>query len=123
MAMSTASTLLNHLVATLRAMEVFAEVSLAAPDATRTPTPRADVTFDGLERVAMDDAPGPAWRLAAVFVSRARDGSPSDANWLKAEHYRREFERLASSLQLTPDPAGGPSGGMVTMGNVTLRRV
>jgi len=61
--------------------------------------------------------------LAAVFVSRAKDGSPTDANWLKAEHYRREFERLSASLQLTPDPADGPSGGVVAMGHVTLRRV
>jgi len=61
--------------------------------------------------------------LAAVFVSRARDGSPTDANWLKAEHYRREFERLSASLQLTPDPADGQPGGVVAMGHVTLRRV
>jgi hypothetical protein len=61
--------------------------------------------------------------LAAVFVSRAKDGAPSDANWLKAEHYRREFERLSASLQLTPEPVDGKSGGVVAMGNVTLRRV
>jgi len=61
--------------------------------------------------------------LAAIFVSRAQDGKSTDANWLKAEHYRREFERLSTSLQLTPDPADGPSGGVVALGNVTLRRV
>ena len=61
--------------------------------------------------------------LAAIFVSRARDGTPTDANWLKAEHYRREFERLSTSLQLTFDPADGPGGGVVGLGNVTLRRV
>jgi len=73
MAMSIASNLLNHLVATLRDMNVFAEVSLAAPDATRTPTPRADVTFDGLERMAIDDTPETAWRLAAVVRITVRD--------------------------------------------------
>ncbi|MCL2700642.1 MAG: hypothetical protein FWE88_02985 [Phycisphaerae bacterium] len=61
--------------------------------------------------------------LAAVFVSRAQDGTAADANWLKAEHYRREFERLSSSLQLTPESSDGLGGGVVAMGNVTLRRV
>jgi hypothetical protein len=63
---SIASRILNHLVATLRNLGGFAEVSLAASDVARTATPRADVTFDGLERLALDDAPDPAWRLAAV---------------------------------------------------------
>jgi len=78
-AISTASNILNHLVATLRTLDVFAEVSLAAPDATRTPTPRADVTFEGLERLALDDAPEQAWRLAAVVRITVRDERNDDA--------------------------------------------
>jgi len=65
-AISTASNILNHIVTTLRNTLAFAEVSLATPDATRSATPRADVTFDGLEHRALDDATGGAWRLSAV---------------------------------------------------------
>ena len=78
-AISTASNILNHIVATLRDACEFAEVSQAAPDATRTAMPRADVIFDGLERRALDDAPDAAWRLAAVVRISVRNERNDDA--------------------------------------------
>ncbi|MCL2700643.1 MAG: hypothetical protein FWE88_02990 [Phycisphaerae bacterium] len=76
---STATKILNHIVATLRDTGAFAEVSLAATDAARMTLPRADVTFDGLERLALDDAPVAAWRLAAVVRIRVRNEHNDDA--------------------------------------------
>ena len=62
--------------------------------------------------------------LAAVFVARAESASPADANWVKAEHYRREFLRLQLQLRLAVDSdADGVAERTRTLGNVSLRRV
>jgi hypothetical protein len=61
--------------------------------------------------------------LAAVFTARAEGAAPSDANWIKAEHYRREYQRLTSRLRLAVDADGdGKAERTRTLGNVTLRR-
>ena len=78
-AISTAANILDHLVSTLRETHAFGEVSLAAGETARTATPRADVAFDGLERLALDDAPGSAWRLAAVVRIRVCNEQNDDA--------------------------------------------
>jgi len=62
--------------------------------------------------------------LATVFVARAESASPADANWIKAEHYRREFLRLQLQLRLAVDAdADGVAERTRTLGNVSLRRV
>jgi len=76
---STAANILDHLVATLRGLNAFDDVSLAAADTARTATPRADVAFDGLERLPLDDAPGSAWRLSAVVRIRVSSERNDDA--------------------------------------------
>ncbi|MHC4981545.1 MAG: hypothetical protein ACYTF6_00040 [Planctomycetota bacterium] len=62
--------------------------------------------------------------LASVFVARAENATPSDANWIKAEHYRNEFLRHQLQLRLVVDSDGdGQAEASRTLGNVTLRRV
>jgi len=61
--------------------------------------------------------------LAAIFTARAEGAQPCDPNWLKAEHYRREYRRLQLQLRLTVDADGdGLAERTRTLGNVTLRR-
>ncbi len=62
--------------------------------------------------------------LAAVFVARAENASPADANWVKAEHYRGRFRSLQSQLRLAVDANGdGVAEQTRTLGNVALRRI
>jgi len=62
--------------------------------------------------------------LAAIFAARADHTRAEDANWIKAEHYRREFHRLRPQLRLTVDEDGdGVAEQTRALGNVTLRRV
>jgi hypothetical protein len=62
--------------------------------------------------------------LAAIFVARAENASDSDANWIKAQHYRAEFARLQPQLRLAVDADGDGSAEQTrALGNVTLRRV
>jgi hypothetical protein len=62
--------------------------------------------------------------LAAVFVARAENATPADANWIKAEHYRNEFRRLQLQLRLSVDADGdGRAEQTRALGNVALRRV
>jgi len=61
--------------------------------------------------------------LASVFVARAENATSADANWIKAEYYRREFTRLQTQLRLAVDIDGdGTAEATRTLGNVTLRR-
>jgi len=62
--------------------------------------------------------------LAAIFVARAENASPADANWVKAEHYRDGFASLQSQLRLAVDADGdGVAEQTRTLGNVALRRI
>ncbi len=62
--------------------------------------------------------------LASVFVARAENAVPTDANWIKSEHYRREFGRMQLQLRLAVDADGdGRAEQTRTLGNITLRRV
>lgn len=62
--------------------------------------------------------------LASVFVARAENATSADANWIKAEHYRREFARSQNQLRLAIDIDGdGTAESTRTLGNVTLRRL
>ncbi len=61
--------------------------------------------------------------LASVFVARAENAAASDANWIKAEHYRREYQKLQLQLRLVVDLDGdGRAEQTRTLGNVALRR-
>jgi len=61
--------------------------------------------------------------LGTVFVARAENAMPHDANWVKAEHYRNEFRRLSLQLRLAIDLDGdGKAEHTRTLGNVNLRR-
>jgi hypothetical protein len=62
--------------------------------------------------------------LGSIFVARAENAQPGDANWIKAEHYRQEFRRLQLQLRLVVDANGdGKAEQTRTLGNVALRRV
>lgn len=62
--------------------------------------------------------------LASVFVARAEGATPSDANWIKAEYYRRQFLAMQLALRLAVDTDGdGVAEQTRTLGNVTLRRL
>ena len=62
--------------------------------------------------------------LSSIYVARAENASPSDANWVKAEHYRNRFRAAQSQLRLTVDADGdGTAEQTRALGNVTLRRV
>jgi hypothetical protein len=62
--------------------------------------------------------------LASVFLARADNAEPFDANWSKAEHYRRQFQTLQMQLRLAVDADGdGTAEQTRTLGNISLRRV
>lgn len=62
--------------------------------------------------------------LAGVFLARADNARTDDANWIKAEHYRREFLQAQNHLRLAVDADGdGTAETTRTLGNVTLKRV
>lgn len=61
--------------------------------------------------------------LAAIFVARAENPGGADANWIKSEHYRREFRKLQLQLRLVTDADGDGSAERTrTLGNIALRR-
>jgi hypothetical protein len=62
--------------------------------------------------------------LSGIFVARAENAAPGDANWIKAEHYRRLFQAGQIQLRLAVDADGdGTAQQTRSLGNVTLRRV
>lgn len=62
--------------------------------------------------------------LADLFLARADNARPHDANWIKAEYHRAEFLRAQDQLRLACDADGdGVAEHTRTLGNVSLRRV
>ena len=62
--------------------------------------------------------------LSAIFVARADNAADQDANWTKAEHYRRQFARQQLQLRLAVDADGdGEAEQTRTLGNISLRRL
>lgn len=61
--------------------------------------------------------------LSEVFIARSESGDTQDAHWLKAEHYRRSFQKILLQLRLAVDANGdGIAERTRSLGNVTLRR-
>lgn len=61
--------------------------------------------------------------LAAVFTARASNATDADANWVKAEFYRRGHVAAVSALRLARDIDGdGFAEQTRTLGNIALRR-
>jgi len=62
--------------------------------------------------------------LSSVFVSRADNATDRDANWVKAEHYRQQFDRQQLQLRLVVDSdSDGTAEQTRTLGNIILRRL
>ncbi|MCD4823590.1 MAG: hypothetical protein K8S55_03215 [Phycisphaerae bacterium] len=62
--------------------------------------------------------------LAKLYLARADNARPHDANWIKAEYYRDEFKRMQNQLRLAVDIDGdGEAERTRTLGNVSLKRV
>ena len=62
--------------------------------------------------------------LASVYTARAENAAAEDANWTKAEHYRRVFRRRQVRLRLAVDAdSDGTAESTRTLGHVALRRV
>lgn len=62
--------------------------------------------------------------LASLFRARADNARPHDANWIKADYYRAEFDRARLRLRLDTDvDANGLTENTRTLGHVHLRRV
>ena len=61
--------------------------------------------------------------LAAIFTARAANATGADANWTKAEHYRRQHVAATAAIRLAQDTDGdGLAERTRTLGNVSLRR-
>lgn len=62
--------------------------------------------------------------LAGIYLARAQNARPHDANWIKAEYYRLEYRRLLTTLRLAVDADGdGTAEQTRSLGNVQLKRV
>ncbi len=62
--------------------------------------------------------------LAGIYLARADNARPNDANWIKAEYHRSEFLRCQDQLRLAVDLDGdGVAEQTRTLGNVYLKRV
>ncbi len=62
--------------------------------------------------------------LADIFVARADNAQPTDANWIKAQHYRQLHRTLLLQLRLAVDADGnGLAEQTRSLGNVTLTRI
>jgi hypothetical protein len=62
--------------------------------------------------------------LAGLFLARADNARPHDANWIKAEFHRAEFLRCQDQLRLAVDTDGdGVAEETRTLGNVYLKRI
>jgi hypothetical protein len=61
--------------------------------------------------------------LAEIFVARADNAAPNDANWIKGEHYRKLHRQMLLQLRLVADTDGdGDAEQTRSLGNMTLRR-
>ena len=61
--------------------------------------------------------------LASVFTARASNATGDDANWVKAEFYRRQHVAAVGTLRLAKDIDGdGLAEHTRTLANVSLRR-
>ena len=61
--------------------------------------------------------------LAAIFTARASNAIDTDANWVKAEHYRQLYTTTLPALRLAQDANGdGLAESTRTLGNVSFRR-
>jgi hypothetical protein len=61
--------------------------------------------------------------LAGLFLARADNARPYDANWIKAEFYRDRFRLAQNQLRLAVDLDGdGTAEQTRTLGNVLLKR-
>lgn len=61
--------------------------------------------------------------LAAIFTALASNAVDTDANWVKADHYRRLHKAALPALRLARDIDGdGLAESTRTLGNVSLRR-
>jgi len=61
--------------------------------------------------------------IAAIFTARAANTGDSDANWVKAEHYRQQHIAAVSAVRLAKDADGdGYAESTRTLGHVSLRR-
>ena len=101
-----------------------ADVSATLAEKLRTlceATPITTADFADSSQLKLTTACGV---LAGIFLARADNARPHDANWIKAEFYRGEFLRLQGSLLLTIDSNGdGTAERTRTLGNTTLKRV
>jgi hypothetical protein len=62
--------------------------------------------------------------LAGIFTARASNARRDDANWIKAEFYRRQHAAALARLRIARDIDGdGFAEHTRTLGNVSLRRV
>jgi hypothetical protein len=62
--------------------------------------------------------------LSDTFTARASNAFADDANWVKAEFYRRQHVAAVSALRLATDIDGdGLAEQTRTLGNVSLRRI
>jgi hypothetical protein len=62
--------------------------------------------------------------LADIFVARADNAELSDANWIKARHYRQLSRDLLLQFRLPADANGdGHAEQTVSLSNVRLRRI
>jgi len=77
--------------------------------------------FADSQQLRMTTATG---SLSAIFVARADNATEQDANWVKAEHYRKQFARQQLQLRLAVDADGdGEAEQTRTLGNISLRRL
>ncbi len=61
--------------------------------------------------------------LSAVFIARAQTAGAGDTNWIKSQHYRKEFGRCQLQLRLSADADGdGRADKTRTLGHITLKR-
>ncbi len=61
--------------------------------------------------------------LASIFLARADNAAPFDANWIKAQYYRDQFNRLQLQLRLVTDSdASGAAESARSFGNIRLLR-
>ena len=61
--------------------------------------------------------------LSSVFTARASNAADSDANWVKAEFYRRRHVTVVGALRLAKDIDGdGFAEQTRTLANISLRR-
>ncbi len=61
--------------------------------------------------------------LASIFTARASNATGDDANWVKAEYYRRQHVAVVGALRLAKDIDGdGFAEQTRTFANVSLRR-